>query len=64
MYNKQKEPETSFGLTSGILRCPPDSIQIGDRYKKMGYMVILNQQQHHNHLMKCVCQGVQNEYVI
>lgn len=43
VHNKQKEPETYFGLPSGILRYPPDSLQLGDRFKKMGYVVILSQ---------------------
>lgn len=44
VYKKQKEPETYFGLLSGVLRCPPDSIQLGGRFKKTGAMVILDQQ--------------------
>ena len=44
VYKKQKEPETYFGLLSGVLRRPPDSIQLGEGFKKVGYVVILNQQ--------------------
>lgn len=44
VYKKQKEPETYFGLLSGVLRCSPDSIQLGEGFKRTGDVVIFNQQ--------------------
>lgn len=43
VYKKQKEPETYFGILIAVLRCPPDSIQFGEGFKKMSDVVILKQ---------------------